>query len=81
MATELLTFIKAFIIEVRNDYSYIEKKAFSSMECVVNPDEDSNEKRLRKRKTFFHEATDNTTVSEGGGELILQINTIIFYIT
>jgi hypothetical protein len=53
MATELLTFIKAFIIEVRNDYSYIVKKEFSSMECVVNPDEDSNEKRLRKRKTFF----------------------------
>jgi hypothetical protein len=35
------------------------------MEYIVNPDEDSNETHLRKRRKVFDKAEDKETVLEG----------------
>jgi hypothetical protein len=68
----LLTSLKAFFIEVSTDHSPIEKEAFSLMESIISPSEDSHERHLWWRK-FFDEAKDSKTVLEGKQKWIVEI--------
>jgi hypothetical protein len=55
---EFSTSLKTFSVEIKNDYSYIEKEVIFLTGCIVSSNEDSNEKRSKS----FDEAEGNEIV-------------------